>query len=82
MSILASEKTKEIQWKNVTLSGNRTRASHNLWFQFQHYPFWTKLTFACKTETLDPLYSHALLIIAKFSQFLQVQKLSGTWTEI
>ena len=27
-------------------------------------------TFACKTETLGSLYSHALLIIAKSSQFL------------
>ena len=36
----------------------------------QHYPFWTKLTFACKTETLGSLYRHALLIIAKSSQFL------------
>ena len=26
------------------------------------YPFYTNLTFACKTETLDSLYSHALLI--------------------
>ena len=40
-------------------SGNRTRA---LWFQVQHYPFYTNLTFACKTETLGSLYSHALLI--------------------
>ena len=63
--------------KNVTHSGNRALASHNLSFQVQHSPFWTKLTFACKTETLGSLYSHALLIIAKFSQFLQVQKSSG-----
>ena len=40
----------------------------------QHYPFWTKLTFACKTETLGSLYSHVLLIMAKSSQF---QKSSG-----
>ena len=45
--------------KNVTPNGNRTRA---LWFQVQHYPFYTNLTFACKTETLGSLYSHALLI--------------------
>ena len=30
--------------------------------QDQHYPFYTNLTFACKTETLGSLYSHALLI--------------------
>ena len=54
--------------KNVTPSGNRTRASHNLWFQVQHYPFYTKLTFACKTETLGSLYSHALLIPLKSSK--------------
>ena len=33
----------------------------NLWFQVQHYPFYTNLSFACKTETLGSLYSHALL---------------------
>ena len=37
--------------KNVTPTGNRTWVSHNLIFQVQHYPFWTKLTFACKTKT-------------------------------
>ena len=26
----------------------------------QHYPFYTKLTFACKTEILGSLYNHAL----------------------
>ena len=41
-------------------------------FQVQHYPFYTNLTFASKTETLGSLYSHALLIIAKSSQFLKV----------
>ena len=65
MQILASEafymKTKIIQWKHINPSGNRTQVSHNLWFQVQHSPFWTKLTFACKTETLGSLYSHALL---------------------
>ena len=38
---------------------------------------WTKQAFACKSKTLRSLYSHALLIIAKSSQFLQVQKSSG-----
>ena len=34
----------------------------------QHQPFWTNLTFACKTETLGSLYSHALLIKTKSSK--------------
>ena len=53
---------KKIQWQNVTPSGNKTWASHSLWFQVQNYPFYTNLTFACKTDTLGSLYSHALLI--------------------
>ena len=40
-------------------------------------PFCTNLTFACKTKTLGSLYSNVQLIIAKSSQFLQVQKSSG-----
>ena len=52
--------------KNVAPSGNRTRA---LWFQVEHYPFYTNLTFACKTETLGSLYSHALFIPLKSSKF-------------
>ena len=70
-------------------SGNRTQASHNLWFQVQHYPFYTNLTFACKTETLGSLYSHVLLILFKSSkskfQVVHEQKfkdlLSSTSTE-
>ena len=49
-------------------------------------PVWIEpgplITFACKTETLGPLYSHALLIIAKSSQSLWAQKSSGAWTEV
>ena len=30
--------------------------------------FWTKLTFACKTETLGSLYNHALLILTGSSK--------------
>ena len=37
---------KKILWQNVTPSGNRTWASHNLWFQVQHYPLYTNLTCA------------------------------------
>ena len=59
---------KKIQWQNVTPSGNRTWTSHSLWLQVQHYPFYTNLTFACKTETLGSLYSHALLISLKSSK--------------
>ena len=36
--------------------------------QVQHSPFWTKLTFACKTETSGSLYSYALLILLKSSK--------------
>ena len=49
----------------------------NLSFKVQHYPFSANWTFACKTETLGSLCSHDLLIIAKSSQFLYVQKQSG-----
>ena len=34
-------------------------------FQVQHAPSYTKLTFACNTETLGSLYSHALLILTE-----------------
>ena len=70
MSILASEALlcEKIQWQNVTANGNRTRASHSLWFQVQHYLLHTNLTFACKSETLGSLYSHALLIPLKSSK--------------
>ena len=33
-----------------------------------HSPFWTKLTFACKTETLYSLYNLALLILTESSK--------------
>ena len=56
MSILASEtllreNKKKNPAKNVTPSGNRTRASHSLWFQVQHYPFYTNLTFLCISQS-------------------------------
>ena len=61
MPILATEallrKNPKNPVKNVTPNGYRTKASHNLRFQVQHSPFWTKLTFACKTETLGTSYS-------------------------
>ena len=86
MPILASEtllhENKKKQWQNVTSSGHM-----NLWFQVQHYPFWANWTFACKTETLGSLYSHALLIPTKSfkskNQVMHEQKfkdlLSSTW---
>ena len=40
----------------------------NLWFQVQHSPFWANLAFACETETLGSLKSHALLILTKPSK--------------
>ena len=47
-----------------------------LWFQVQHAPLYTNLTFAYKTETLDSLFSHALLIPLKS---IKVQISSGAW---
>ena len=35
----------------------------DLWSQVQHAPLYTNLAFACNTETLGSLYSHALLIL-------------------
>ena len=40
----------------------------DLWSQVQHAPLYTNLAFACKTETLSSLYSHALLILTKLSK--------------
>ena len=55
--------------KMLPRSRDRTKFSHNLWFQVQHNPFWTNLAFTCKTETLGSLYSNALLIPIKSSMF-------------
>ena len=49
--------------------GIEPRASHSLWFQVQHYPFYINLTLACKTVTLGSVYSHDLLILLKSSKF-------------
>ena len=72
ISILAAEaslhENKKKSSEKCYPSGNRTWASHNIWFHIQHYPFWTKLTFACKTETLGSLYNHALLILTGSSK--------------
>ena len=53
-------------WKQKNTVKKGTRAV--LWFQVQHYPFWTNLAFACKTETLGSLYGHALFILTKSSK--------------
>ena len=70
MPILAAEallhENKKIQWKMLHLVGIEPRP--NLWFQVQHSPFWTKLTFACKIENLGSLCSHALLILTESSR--------------
>ena len=79
-----------ILWKNKIFQlQNATPVSIeplDLWFQVQHAPLYTYLTFACKTETLSSLYSHVLLIPLKSSkskyQVVHEQKfkdlLSGT----
>ena len=40
-------------------SGDRTQASHNLWFQVLHYPFWASE--ACATEIFKLLFMHYLI---------------------
>ena len=60
MPILASEallrEHENFQWWNITPVSIEPL---DLWFQVQHSPFYTNLAFACKTETLGPLYNHA-----------------------
>ena len=50
---------------NVTANEGR---AWDLWFQVQHSPFSANIAFACKTETLGFLYSHALMIQTKSSK--------------
>ena len=80
MPLLASEalfrENKKCQLQNATLVSIEPL---NLWFQVQHAPLYTNFVFACKTETLRSLYSHALLILTKSSE---VQTSRGTWTEV
>ena len=40
----------------------------NLWFKVQQSLFWTNSVFACKTENLGSLYSHALMNLTKSSK--------------
>ena len=69
MLILASEalfrENKKIQLQNATIVSIEPL---EIWFQVQHAPLHTNLTFAYKTETLGSLYSHALLILLKSSK--------------
>ena len=69
MPILASEalfcEIKTIQLQNAPLVSIEQL---DLWLQVQHAPLYTNLAFACKTETLCSLYSHALLIPLKSSK--------------
>ena len=64
MPILASDsllrENKKSSNKMLPLSGNRTTG---LGFEVQHAPSYSNLTFACNTETLGSLYSHALFIL-------------------
>ena len=54
---------KKIQWQNVTPSGNRTQAASD--YKSNMLLSTHNLAFACKTDTLGSLYSHALLILLK-----------------
>ena len=46
-------KQKQIQWQNVIPSaGLNLGLWLSFWFQAQHTPFWAKLAFTCKTESL------------------------------
>ena len=69
MPILASEalfrENKKNWLQNATLDSIEPL---DLRFQVQHAPLYTNLAFACKTETLSSLYSHALLILTKSSK--------------
>ena len=51
---------KKIQWQNIIPSGDRTQASHNLWFQVQCSSFWASE--ACANETFKLLFMHHLIL--------------------
>ena len=52
---------KKIQWQNVNPSGDRTWASHNLWFQVQLSSFWASE--ACASEEIFKLlFMHHLIL--------------------
>ena len=40
----------------------------DFWFQVWHSIFWANLALACKSETFQSLYSHALLILDESSK--------------
>ena len=77
MPILASEvlfhENKKIQLQTATPVSIEPL---DLWYQVQHSPLYTNLTFACKTETLGSLYFHALTKSSKSKhQVMHEQKL-------
>ena len=80
MPILASDASFRENWifqlQNATLVSIEPL---DLWFQVQHAPLYTNLAFACKTDTLSSLYSHALF---DSNWIIQVQTSSGAWTEV
>ena len=45
----------------------------------QHYPFYTNLTFAYKTETLGSLYSHAVLILLNLTFAYKTETLGSLY---
>ena len=51
---------------------NRTWASHDLWFQVQHYPFWTNLTHAT-LEIFKLLFMHHLIFGLKVIQLESIE---------
>ena len=55
-------KTKNFSYKMLSIEPPDLRS------QVQHAPLYTNLAFACKTETLNSLYSHTLLILTKSSK--------------
>ena len=71
MPILASEalfrENRKFQLQNATLVSIEPL---DFWFQVLHAPLYTNLAFACKTENLSSLYSHALLILTKSSKLV------------
>ena len=70
-----------ISWKQKISVTNATLVSFeplDLWIQVQHAPLYTNLAFACKTETLSSLYSHALLILTKWTSDFKSNMLLST----
>ena len=56
---------RKIVFKQKSIFG---QLSNKLFHKMCNSPFWTNLSFACKTEMLGSLYSHTLLILTKSSK--------------